>query len=111
MKRLITVLLLWPFSALAFTSTPLTVTTSAQCVPANPLRNSLTIDASGASGNIGYCVGTDDGAICTPTIGAAGTTTLPPGHDFWPQGSAPKNAVCLVAASGSQPVTVREGTQ
>jgi hypothetical protein len=86
-----------------------TVTTaSGNCLAANPSRASLTLDATGAAANIGYC----EGAGCTAAIGAAGTTTLFAGSlDFWEAGSAPRSALCFVAASGSQPLTIREGTR
>lgn len=91
----------------AVTSATIT-TTSGNCLAQNNYRLSLTIDATGASANIGYC----EGAGCTAAIGTAGTTTLAAGTlHYWQAGSAPSAAFCFVAASGSQPVTIREGSR
>lgn len=89
------------------TSTAVTVTTvSGNCLAQKNNRSWLTLDASGASANIGYCFG----ASCTAAIGTAGTTTLAASslHYFVPDGT-PKDAICFIAASGSQPLTIREG--
>lgn len=87
--------------------TTATITTaSGNCLNANPYRYALTLDATAAAANIGYC----EGDSCTAAIGSAGTTTLPAGQwAYWPGGSAPQNKMCFVAASGSQPLTIREG--
>jgi hypothetical protein len=83
-------------------------TTSGNCIADKPYRSALTLDATGASANIGYC----EGENCTAAIGTAGTTTISSGTLFyWPSGSAPQNAMCFIAASGSQPLTIREGRQ
>lgn len=90
-------------------TTAVTVTsTPAPCVALNNSRSSLVLDASGASQNIGYCAG----ASCTPSIGVAGTKTIFAGQtQFYPAGSAPGDALNCVSASGSQPLTVEEGTK
>jgi hypothetical protein len=84
-----------------------TITTvSGNCLAQNNFRTMLTLDASAAGANIGYC----EGATCTAAIGTTGTTTLIPGAThFWPAGSAPTSAFCFIAASGTQPLTIREG--
>lgn len=89
--------------------TAITVTgSSGNCLPQNGFRVSLTIDATGASGNIGYCEGA---ASCTAAIGTAGTTTLAAGTlHYWPAGSAPTASFCFVTGSPPQPLTIREGT-
>lgn len=79
--------------------------TSGNCLAQNNFRKALTLDATGASQNIGYCEGS-----CTASIGTAGTTTIPAGQlHYWPAGSAPTAAFCFIAVSGSQPLTIREG--
>jgi hypothetical protein len=87
--------------------TAATITTvSGNCLAQNNFRVSLTLDASAASANIGYC----EGASCTAAIGTTGTTTLVAGtKDYWPADGAPKSAFCFISASGSQPLTIREG--
>lgn len=89
--------------------TAVTVTnSSAPCLAQNNFRQSLTLDLTGATANIGYCEGTG----CTAAIGTAGTTTLAFGTlHYWPAGSAPKNAFNCISATGSQPLTIREGVQ
>lgn len=87
--------------------TTATVTnSSAACLAQNNLRKSLTLDATGATQNIGYC----EGAGCTAAIGTAGTTTLFAGTlHYWPALGSPRNAFNCIAVSGSQPLTIREG--
>lgn len=87
--------------------TTATITNSSgNCLAQNNLRSSLSLDATGASVNLGYC----EGASCTAAIGTAGTTTLAAGVlHYWPPGAAPSAAFCFIAASGSQPLTIREG--
>lgn len=87
--------------------TAATITTaSGNCLAQNNFRSSLTLDATGASANIGYC----EGASCTAAIGTAGTTTIAAGSShYWPSESAPTSAFCFISASGSQPLTIREG--
>ena len=81
-------------------------TTSGNCLAQANARESLALDASAATANIGYC----EGVSCTAVIGAAGTSTLVAGSIyFWPADSAPKSALCFISASGSQPLTIREG--
>lgn len=94
-------------AGVADTITASTITvTSGNCLGQNNFRSTLTLDATGASANIGYC----EGPACTAAIGTAGTTTLAFGSlHYWPAGSAPIGAFCFVAASGSQPLTIREG--
>ena len=89
------------------TQTNTTVTTSSgNCLTRNPFRKTLTFDASGATANIGYCMGES----CTASIGTVGTSTLYSGTiAYWPLGSAPTNAFCFISASGSQPLTIKEG--
>lgn len=89
--------------------TTATITTSSgNCLALNRDRSALTLDATGATDNIGYC----EGANCTAAIATAGTTTLAAGAlHYWPIGAAPTAAFCFVAASGSQPLTIREGQQ
>lgn len=92
---------------LAFPAGAVTVTTSsASCLAVNNARTWLTLDATGATANIGYCMG----AGCTASLGADGTTTIPAGtlHYFTP-GAVPKDAMSCISASGSQPLTIREG--
>ena len=85
-------------------------TTSGNCLAANGNRRSLALDATGAAANVGYCEIAAGATTCTAAIGSAGTTTLAFGaRDYWPAGSAPQNGFCFVAASGSQPLTIREG--
>lgn len=86
--------------------TAATITTSSgNCLAVNNARSALTLDASAASQNIGYCEGS-----CTAVIGATGTTTLAAGAiHYWPAGSAPRAAMCFISASGSQPLTIKEG--
>ena len=79
--------------------------TSGNCLAQNNFRVSLTLDASAATANLGYCEG-----ACTAVIGATGTTTLLAGAThYWPAESAPNSAFCFISASGSQPLTIREG--
>lgn len=87
--------------------TPVTVTgSSAACLAQNNTRKALTLDATGATANIGYC----EGAGCTAAIGTAGTTTLAYGTlHYWPAPAGPRNAFNCISSSGSQPLTVREG--
>ena len=81
-------------------------TTSGNCLAVNNQRMTLTLDATGSTVNIGYCFG----AACTAAINTVGTTTLFPGTlDFWPMESAPSDAICFIAASGTAPLTIREG--
>jgi hypothetical protein len=81
-------------------------TTSGNCLAQNNDRRSLTLDATGATTNIGYC----EGASCTAVVGVTGTTTLAAGSlHYWPAGSAPKNAFCFISVTSSQPMTIREG--
>lgn len=84
-----------------------TVTTSSgNCLAAKTGRQSLTLDATGASANIGYC----HGATCTAAIGTVGTTTLSSGTlHYWATPSAPTDGFCFISASGSQPLTIKEG--
>ncbi len=91
----------------ANTVTAATITnTSGNCMANNNKRSSLTLDATAAAVNIGYC----EGEACTAAIGTTGTTTLAAGSlHYWPAGSAPRSAMCFIAASGSQPVTIRQG--
>jgi hypothetical protein len=93
--------------------TNVTVTgSSGNCLAVASLnaRRSLTLDATGATANIGYCRTTPGGAQCTASIGTVGTTTLAAGSmHYWPEGSAPQNQFCFIAASGSQPLTIIEG--
>lgn len=80
--------------------------TSGNCLAQLNERVSLTLDATGASANVGYC----RGAGCTAAIGTTGTTTLASGSlHYWPADSAPIGAFCFISASGSQPVTIVEG--
>ncbi len=90
----------------ANTVTAATITnTSGNCLAVNNKRSSLTLDATAAAVNIGYCEG-----VCTAAIGTTGTTTLAAGSlHYWPAGSAPRAAMCFIAASGSQPMTIRQG--
>lgn len=86
------------------TGTP--TTSAAPCLPQRNGRKGLTLDATGATANIGYC----EGDSCTPAIGTAGTTTLAYGTlHYWPAPSAPRNSFNCISASGSQPLTIREG--
>lgn len=96
------------YAAVSDSITLTTVTTaSGNCLPQNNQRQSLAFDATGATANIGYCEGNN----CTAAIGTVGTTTLNYGtRDYWPAGSAPINAFCFISSSGSQPLTIREGT-
>lgn len=84
-----------------------TVTTSSgNCLAAKNNRMSLTLDATGASANIGYC----HGAACTAAIGTVGTTTIPAGTlHYWGPPGAPTDGFCFISASGSQPLTIKEG--
>lgn len=85
-------------------------TTSGNCLPQNGYRRSLSLDATAASANIGYCEVGAGQTTCTAAIGTAGTTTLSFGNiAYWAAGSAPQNGFCFVATSGSQPLTIREG--
>jgi hypothetical protein len=88
-------------------TTAATITvTSGNCLAARTARSSLTLDATGSAANIGYC----QGATCTAAIGVTGTTTLALGTlHFWPAESAPRDGFCFISASGSQPMTIREG--
>lgn len=87
-------------------STATLTNVSGNCLGVSTTRRMLTLDATNATANIGYC----EGVACTAAIGTAGTTVIPYGTwAFWPAGSAPKNAMCFVAASGSQAFTIREG--
>ena len=90
----------------ANTVTAATITgTSGNCMAVNNKRSSLTLDATASAVNIGYCEGE-----CTAAIGTTGTTTLTAGSlHYWPAGSAPRSAMCFIAASGSQPLTIRQG--
>ncbi len=96
----------WAVAGVADSVTAVTVTgSSASCLVQNNYRKSLTLDATGATQNIGYCEGT-----CTAVIGNSGTTTLAFGSmHYWPAGSAPANAFSCISAGGSQPLTIREG--
>ena len=89
----------------ATTNTTVT-TTSGNCLAQNNFRSSLTLDASGSTINIGYCLGN----ACTAAINTVGTTTLFAGAiDFWAAGSAPTAEFCFISASGTPPLTIREG--
>lgn len=89
----------------ATTNTTVT-TTSGNCLAQNNFRSSLTLDASGSTINIGYCLGN----ACTAAINTVGTTTLFAGAiDFWQAGSAPSAEICFISASGTPPLTIREG--
>lgn len=94
-------------AALRSQVTTATVTTSSgNCLAGNNFRLSLTLDATGATANLGYC----EGPACTAAIGTVGTTTLAAGTmHYWPADSAPSSAFCFIAAAGSQPLTIREG--
>jgi hypothetical protein len=97
---LIGVLLALPAGAVTVTGS------SASCLAVNNSRTWLTLDATGATANIGYCLG----AGCTAAIGVDGTTTIPAGTlHYFTAGSAPKDAMSCISASGSQPLTIREG--
>lgn len=87
--------------------TAATITTSSgNCLAVNNARKALTFDASAATANIGYC----EGGACTAAIGTTGTTVITAGGThYWPSDSAPTSAFCFISASGSQPLTIREG--
>lgn len=87
------------------TAATITVT-SGNCLAQNNERKSLSLDATAAAANIGYCEGNN----CTAAIGVTGTTTITAGTlHYWPAGSAPINGFCFIAATGTPPLTIREG--
>lgn len=94
-------------AGMRYATTETTVTTtSGNCLAQNNFRSSLTLDASGSTINIGYCLGN----ACTAAINTVGTTTLFAGAiDFWAAGSAPTAEFCFISASGTPPLTIREG--
>lgn len=83
-----------------------TVTTSSgNCLAQNNQRVWLAFDATAATANIGYCMGS-----CTAAIGAGGTTTIFYGQIlYWITGATPISQFCFVAGSGAQPLTITEG--
>lgn len=120
MKIIIPLLLLLPVVAFAgelpITITDLSTTLNTspvQCAPSDGKRSTFYIEnPAGSSNSIGYCIGNTPGTsnACVPSVGAAGTSTLTAGvADFFPPGSAPRQAVQCIAANGSNPVTIRSG--
>lgn len=114
---LVSASLSWPGRALAqqsgvsitTTATALSVS-SGNCLAVNGYRRSLTLDNTANAINIGYCVVPPASASCTAAIGTPPTTTIVAGTlQFWPVGSAPQNAICFIAASGTPSLTIREG--
>lgn len=102
LRALVVGLCLFALPAEAVTVT----TSSATCLALNNARKWLTLDATGATANIGYCLG----AGCTAALGVDGTTTITAGGlHYFPAESVPKDAINCISASGSQPLTIREG--
>jgi len=96
--------------------TSLTLSTSSgNCIQANTLRRSLTLDNTGNAIIVGYCEMASvppgqQGTACTAAIGSAGTSSIAANASaYWPAGSAPTNGFCFIAASGTPIVNVREG--
>lgn len=100
---------LMPMAARAdgtITSTATLTNVSGNCLALRYNRTWLALDGTAAAVALGYCLG----AGCTAAIGTAGTTTIAAAtlHYFMPD-ATPKDAMCFIATSGSQPFTIREG--
>lgn len=110
---ILTLTLVAPSLALALSTVDYSATigVTVTCpVPADQYRKTLLIENPyGNTTNIGYCVAVQT-PQCQPSIGSAGTTVLQPGAvDFYTDGNAPTEAVCLIASGVSTPDVIRVG--
>lgn len=97
---------------LSYKDTAVALTTASSCPTVsaeNGSRKGLTLDNTGGSVNVGYCIAAPGASSCTAAIGTAPTTTLAAGvlHS-WPFG-APQNRFCFIAASGTPSFKWSEG--
>lgn len=99
-------------NGLVYTDTAIGLTTSSSCPSAaayDATRKGLTLDNTGGSINVGYCLIQPGQTSCTAAIGTAPTTTLAAGSLHSWTGAAPLNGFCFIAASGTPSIRFSTG--